>query len=264
VALLGLGLVPLGVGVGLLVDSKDVYEDNPNERLYNATGPDGAIAAGAVLTVVGGIIVAAASAAMIRVGAAGGVEEVDETRQSQVLQAGVGCSQSIVPIQTSVMIQVNGNAVANLSTDPEGRLEIDLAETVPFDDSEAAKVATLVVAGRPVGTIDLAPVRDRQRARVAEQQRDEERMWEQSDHERCRKNRGPVACEPVRRFLEAFPSGVHAEEARRLLEADAGATIATDPQSQQGCVQVCERACPNDPGCRNTCVERACSGKGAP
>jgi hypothetical protein len=56
-----------GLGVGILVDANHVYESDRNARLYNATGPTGARAVGATVTVLGALLTAATTVGVVAI-----------------------------------------------------------------------------------------------------------------------------------------------------------------------------------------------------
>ena len=126
-----LGAIPLGIGIGLLADAPNVYENDRNSRTYNSVGPTGAYVAGGVLTAIGGLFVLPATIEMLRVAAAGDVVTHVEDREGAVLDANVACADGGSPIRTSVVLRVAGEHVATPGTDSQGQLTLDVADLVP-------------------------------------------------------------------------------------------------------------------------------------
>ncbi|RLB65494.1 MAG: hypothetical protein DRI90_01890 [Deltaproteobacteria bacterium] len=226
--ILGLGAIPLATGIAMIVDAKEVYPDDRNSRQYNSVGEDGAMVGGVILTSIGGLLTLIPVVQMLRVAAAGEEEESVTTRRGETVEANVPCEEPTGPIRTSVELKVGTTTAGSFSTDADGMLEIDLPRAIPRSLANSHETITVIVAGRAVGEIDMASIRDAHLVLDGER---EENVWSRIDLERCRTAppEDTQACTPVSAFLEMFPEGRHADEARWLLEQRAGAVIATEP-----------------------------------
>lgn len=161
--LLGLAAIPLGIGVGLLVDAPNVYDDDRNSRQYNSTGQTGAYVAGGVLTGIGGLIALPPLIQLFR--AAGASEERVTTaeRRAEVQSSNVACPDGTHPMRTAVVLEVGGHRLMTPGTDADGHLEIDLAKTIPPEVAERAVTVKVIVSGKVVGELDIEPILDAQR-----------------------------------------------------------------------------------------------------
>lgn len=265
-----LAAIPLGIGVGLLVDAPHVYDDERNSPTYNATGQTGAYAAGTVLTSIGGLMALGPIVELFRVAAAGEETIRTEERRGEVKSGNVACPGESDPMRTSVVLEAGSERIATPGTDEQGHLELDLARAISPDVAERAVTVRVIVSGKIVGELDIQPIVDKQR----QLERDaEEETWLEANPERCRASSEAEACLGVRTYLLKFPDGAHAEEARQLLEAraadDEKAVIATEPvdtKTQQAidraraardraCAAECQRNCARDAACAASCEE---------
>ncbi|MBW2458680.1 MAG: hypothetical protein JRI68_29550 [Deltaproteobacteria bacterium] len=273
--LLGVGLIPLATGIALIVDAPEVYSDDRNTREYNSVGEDGAMVGGVILTSIGGLLTLIPTVQLLRVAAAGEEEESVTTRRGDTLETNVPCEEPTGPIRTTVEIRVGDKTVGTFSTDADGMLEVDLARTVPRSLADSHDTITVVVAGRAVAEIDMATIRDSQITLDSER---EDNVWRRIDVERCRSAppQDSQACAPLEAFLEMFPEGRHAEEARWVLEQRGGSVLATDPvdgatrdavdaaqravqeKMRRACELECRKSCKGVPACLTTCVNDVC------
>jgi hypothetical protein len=166
--LLGLAAIPLGVGVGLLVDAPNVYDDDRNSPQYNSTGQTGAYVAGTVLTSIGGLIALGPIVQLFRIAGAGEETVSTTERRGEVKSANVPCQGASEPIRTSVVLEVGGHRLMTPGTDAEGHLEIDLAKVIPPEIAERAVTVKVIVSGKVVGELDVQPILDEQRRRGLE------------------------------------------------------------------------------------------------
>jgi hypothetical protein len=274
---LGLATIPLTTGIVILADAHNVHPDDRHSRLYNPIGQEGAYIVGSVLTGVGGLLAGAALVQLFRVAAAGEEVDFEVEERGTTLKSNVTCSSGVGERAASVTIMAGGTTVASLTSN--GTLTVDLATVVPRPVAEREFTGTVMVQGQTVLEFDMAPVRAQLLA--LEDQRDEE-VWQQTDLKRCRT--APVddteACHSVEAYLEMFPEGAHAAEARALLSRRPGGTqggvIASDPtdeatreaarraaeatfeRARQACRQECTRSCAGKPDCLDRCVDLAC------
>jgi hypothetical protein len=170
--LLGLAAIPLGIGVGLLVDAPNVYDDDRNSPQYNATGQTGAYVAGTVLTSIGGLIALGPIVQLFRIAGTGEETTVSTTeRRGEVKSANVPCEGTSEPIRTSVVLEVGGHRLMTPGTDADGHLEIDLAKAIPPEIAERAVTVKVIVSGKVVGELDVQPILDEQRRRGVHSER---------------------------------------------------------------------------------------------
>lgn len=275
----GLATLPLTTGIVMLADAPNVYEDDRNTGQYNPVGPTGAYAGGTVLTAIGGIMALVPIIELMRVAAAGEERETTTTRQGSVVSSDVQCEASSRPVRTSVVLRVGARNLATRGTDQNGHLELDLAKAIPYDVAKKAVMVQVIVAGKVVGELDIEPILDAQEEMRREQ---EAQAWQQVDKERCATAppTDGVACAGVRTFLNRFPEGMYAEEARALLQArerQQDKVIASDPDGGDTQTPPEPSGVPNPDGefdaarqeakklekkaCRAACT-KTCTGKG--
>ena len=273
--LLGISTIPLTTGIVMLVDAKNVYEDDRHSRLYNPVGPEGAIIGGAVLTGVGGLLAGAVLVQLFRVAAAGEDVDTNVEERGQTVKSNIGCSGEPKQKGAPVTIVAGGNTVASLTS--YGTLDVDLATVIPRPVAEREFTGTVMVQGQPVLEFDMKPIRTAQL--LHEEERDDS-VWQQADEKRCRT--APIddteACRSVEAYLEMFPEGAHAAEARALLSRRPGSqgVIASDPmddatrdaarraaeatfnKARDACRQECAQSCAGKNDCINRCIDVAC------
>jgi hypothetical protein len=264
---LGLSTVPLVSGIILLADAPAVYDDDRNSRLYNPVGKTGAYVGGTILTSVGGILALVPTIELLRIAAASEEREEILSRTGARLAGGVPCEGPPVPVRASVVLRLAGADVHTVGTDDAGMLEIDLVSAIPPELAQRATTVQVLVADQMVGELEVSPILDAQRE--AERAREAE-AWKRADPARC--DQAPpedrFACRGVSLFLQQFPDGFHAEEARELLRrrgVSPPPTIATDDEQeasehvldeareqlererQTACARACEDACEHEP-----------------
>lgn len=282
--LLGMGATVASFGVLLLVDSQSVHPDDRNARLYNATGPGGAIAGGVVLSAVGGIIMAVPLVDAFRtIGS-----ETDESvvrEKGAVLVENTPC-QGITPASNLPVTGRLPNRMLSLgATDHRGALTVDLVRVVPpdiFQQPRSPDSVEIWVDQTRVGLVDLGPVAA---AQQAESRAREEDAWQGLNVEKCRRDQDAVACAAIQSFLRMYPNGAHAGDAQRILDelagrpraapqvavspedaarAAAAAAAATAAREAAGkaakdtCQKKCASGCKKDAACTKICVEEAC------
>lgn len=146
--------------------------------------------------------------------AAGTAErETREELPGEVLESEVACPDK--PMAATLVEGRFGTREVELGiTDGNGHLVVDL---VPFaiDEAEARQAPrmSLYVGDVAVGTIDLLPLADSRRHAA------DTEAWESARVQSCRVLAHSADCEGVRDYLEAYPTGEHAEGARKLLFA---------------------------------------------
>ena len=227
---LGLATVPLVSGIIMLADAPNVHDGDRNSRLYNPVGQTGAYVGGTILTTVGGLLALVPVIELLRIAAADEERQELLSRTGATLAGGVPCEGTPAPVRAPVVLRVAGADVHTQGTDDAGLIEIDLARTIPHELAQRATTVQVLVAGRMVGELNIAPILDLQR----EQERAAEaEAWRRAEPERCRQApEDRQACLGVELFLEQFPDGLYADEARELLQRrlpGSSPTIAIDP-----------------------------------
>lgn len=143
--------------------------------------------------------------------ARGDREREQVTEDGEVLEREVACP---APVPWTAAPVTLGARVALGQTGADGRAELDLAPRVPPAAIEGAPLRVdLRVGGRPVGQVDLAPVRHAH----------QEDAWRFAGAMRCAAPEEPDDCDGVAEYLRRYPEGPHADEARRTLERARGA-----------------------------------------
>jgi len=276
VIVLAVSTLPLAGGVALLVDSPNVYAADRNSRFYNPAGEVAPIVGGVILTSVGGLLAMAATVQLVRIATAGEQRDSIVERRGRRLRGNVRCDGEPQPRSVPVVLGAGGRTVAELRTAADGRLKIDLLQVVPPAVAQRNPSVTVLVAGQHIAELDMAPIRQAQLERLDARQ---EGVWESIDVDRCRRDGSTDAraCRAVSAYLEAFPDGAHADEARRLVERPPAAVMATDAPAddavtdvvrrakragqraaRRDCLAACRRECAGKRGCEGPCRVRAC------
>ena len=238
-----LSLAPMIAGVALLADSPQVYESDPNSRLYNPTGHKTAVNAGAALLAVGAVVNIWPTVELIR----SAIPETDtstSTRTGQILQRDVECSADVNAAGRYVTLRWSGGTYSLGSTDGAGRLSSDLKQVLPLSvfQSPTPPVSMGVwLDSQYLGDVGVASVGI---ALLAEREEQDDLAWRAAEAGACAANRNEQACAGVRRYVGSFPQGRHAAEANALLASlqpavvpqpppPGGPVIATDPASER-------------------------------
>lgn len=211
-----LSFIPMGAGIALLADAPNVYDDDPNQRLYNETGQGGVIAAGTVLLAVGVLANIWPTVELIRLG----VPETDEsttTRQGQVLQRGVACRATDTAVGHTVRLRWAGGEVALGMTDDAGKLVADLRQSLTLAHFQSGSPPVSVgvwLDSQLLGDVGVVGVG---KALLAERAQQDDLAWEAADGPPCASSPNEQSCAGVRRYLAAFPNGRHVGDANALL-----------------------------------------------
>lgn len=231
VVLLTVGAIPAAIGVGMVVDSKNVYEHDRQSRTYNAAGPGAALGGGIALLTLGAAMMAVPVVDLFRtIGSE--TEENEVTEPGLPIQRDVPCRSATPMAYQSVTVMDAGLSFGLGSTDATGALHVDLATAIPASVGGSQRVPPtmrLFISGRLVGKVDMASVIEARRV-MANQGEDE--AWQSIDSGACRSRRDPAACQQVKSFLMRFPDGARAREALRILDpsASGGIQIAASPE----------------------------------
>lgn len=290
--LLTLGAIPAGFGIGMIVDSKNVYEHDRNSRLYNAAGPTAAIGGGIALLAVGAALMAVPVVDGFRsIGSEEDEQEVSEN--GAPIQRDVPCNELKPAAYQTVLLTAPGTSFSVGSTDASGNLNVDLSNAIPAPESIGRALPdrmSLQIAGHPIGVVSLATPLAVRRAR---QNQGEDALWQSIDISACRTRQDPTACQQIKSYLMRFPDGAHARDALRILDPSqaGGAQIAASPEdiakqeaaqkaaaealekakkaaqealeaqqkaAQEACRKKCESSCKKDAACSKSCVEEVC------
>jgi hypothetical protein len=243
---------------------------------------------GIPLAALGVTLAVAALSGVVR--ASGGQEQVEYTSVDEgVVDARVPCRGPAHPaVYEPVAGKVAGEGTAAVPlgrTDERGRLQLDLG-MVPPDVVKAApepKTMTLLVHGAEAGEVSLSGAAHaiEERALFAEEQ-----AWSSADVARCVAATA-LGCLALEKYLEAYPDGHHAAEARDALargkvalrrreQADAAAAAVQAREDAKqlaamstamaaarravaaACRQTCRTSCGGRQECANGCVQRTC------
>jgi hypothetical protein len=164
---LGLSTIPLTLGIVMLVDAPNVYQDDQNARQYNPVGPDGAYVGGVVLTSIGGLLALVPMIELARIASGGDERESIETRRGATMETGVPCEAPARPVNARVVLRVGGYDVTTVGTDHDGLMDIDLAAAIPPEIARKAVVVQVIVDDQLIGELDIGPVVDAHARRPA-------------------------------------------------------------------------------------------------
>lgn len=201
----GLGVAAMGAGIGVYVDASNVHSRDDTSRQYNPVGPDNARLLGGALVVTGAAL---ASVAVVDVVRTSGEEEDTSVVElpGETIDRGVPCKgRPLVGVEVALALS-DGKPVVVGRTDETGKLTVKLDEALQGTALSGAK-ARVLVGGRRAGDVSLAPLR------LAL----EEAAWKGVYKEGCANPQSLDACKPVEDFLQRYPGGKHAQEARVLL-----------------------------------------------
>jgi hypothetical protein len=212
----GFAAVPIGAGIGLLADSPNVYDSDPNQRLYNSTGHDSVVTTGAVLVALGAAAAIWPTIELIR----SGVPETSTsttTRQGNVLQRNVPCRADQTASGHAISLRYAGGSTSIGSTDASGKLVVDLKQVLPITLFQAPVppvsmgvwIDSQFVTDIGVASLGLAL--------IAEREQQDDLAWRVAEADACAGALNETVCAGVRRYLSTFPQGRHAAEANALV-----------------------------------------------
>lgn len=205
--LAGLGGVAVVGGGVLVVDSVFVHPEDKHSRQYNPYGPGIERGVGLGVGVVG--LLALGTAAIDGIRASGSVTTTEmASRKGRLLGVPVACENAGAP-ELVVLIQAAGLMVSAGTTTGDGTLEVDLLTAFPKASALPKQTtARVLVDGVDAGEVSL----------VALHQTHDERSWRLANVPLCRAPKTSRSCDDLRAYLNVFPSGKYASQARQVLE----------------------------------------------
>ncbi len=285
------GAAPLGTGTGLLADAPNVYDSDPNLRLYNSTGQDAVIATGVILVSVG---LAASLPPLINGLRAVGTSAETRTmeRQGATLKENVPCRGAEGQRRYNVSVRLGPDAYALGQAAPNDPFTVDLQGAVLprlRAMSPPPRGIALWIDDKFQKEFPIDPLLSLIQSDIG---REDDAVWLAAESTTCAQNKN--VCAGVQNYLVRFPNGRHAEEARRLLGQTA-LTVASSPtldaaklagvtardntiekltgdaqkafdkaaadaetQGIAACKRECNRVCAADNACKTQCALQVC------
>ena len=202
-----LGVASAATGVGLIVDSQNMYDSDRNSRTYNEYDRSGQRGAGIGLSFLGGVLLTAAVVDIVR--ANGTTESTKEYTSKAVTDSPGQCSGIAQYANATVGVKL-GNGVAVVgATNKRGVLDVDLDTALhPATVPDPKRAIAVLVNGTEVGKIDSRPLFKKR----------EERAWRALDPATCLEPSTVHDCEPFEEFIVQFGNGAHATQAREVIE----------------------------------------------
>lgn len=261
--LLGFGLIPAGIGAGILADSSKVYADDRNARLYNQSGPTGAIAGGIALVVWG---VAMMAVPLVDITRSVGSEETETEAEEagEVIQSSVPCPSAPSPkAGLAVIGKTQFDSFGLGATNAQGVLRVDLARVVPariFEVEPQLKTIDVFANEKRLGVANVSDL-PRYLPQLVPNDLDEQ-LWGISNSNSCELKED---CGGVLNYLNRLPNGRHAGQARALLEAQkkgpplqVASPVEMTSEEKAKCNKECQKACKGDKACVLKCSLEKC------
>lgn len=222
------GGVPLTSGTVMLADAPNVYDSDPNGRLYNSTGQDTTIGVGVVLVAVG---LAATLPPMVNALRAVGTSSTESTitRIGVIKQENAPCRGDETGQSYSVIVKLGAQQMSVGAVRPRDELNVDLRQALGptlLRMSPPPTRMAIWVNDKFQAELPVDEVLDGARAL---QSQSDEAAWAAANVEACRSS--TTACSGVQSYLASFPNGLHAEDARKLLGPRPGLKVAGDGKS---------------------------------
>jgi hypothetical protein len=196
----------LVAGGVFFIDSGNVAAQDRASMDYNPVGPALPRTVGIGLLAVGAALASIATVDIVRANT-----RVADTKTVTVdgkIDRGVACPESPFP-SAAITARYQGRSFDLGTTDPRGRLELDLDAALPQDAG--------LVRGEPFLFLDVEGVELARIEVLAVVAHREERTWTTLPRAACRDPQKASDCDPVKAFLSAYGEGPHAGEARELL-----------------------------------------------
>lgn len=226
-----LGAGPMAAGTALVADAPNVHDSDMNGRLYNEVGQEAAIGVGTALL---GLGLACALPPLVNgLRSVGSSEErTTATRVGPTLRERVMCPGALPLPPYAVTARFSNGQTVGISNAAAGvELSVDLRTQLGptlLGMSPPPPSVAIWINGKfqtEIATADIL-----QGAKVARDASDDQ-TWLQAEPEACRVVSS--SCAKVQAYLSAFPNGLHAAEARKLL-APRSNVVATDPTDLGG------------------------------
>jgi hypothetical protein len=231
-SLAGAGVLSLGSGAWALVDASKVYPSDKTSQNYNPIGPTAATGIGVALIVAGVALLAIPGVDVIRTSGTE-VTTAQVTKNSEPLQRGVSCKGMPAAEAPVAVVFSDADRVAIGKTDDKGELRVDLDRALA-ERRPLPRFLDVLVGDTEIGNVNTSPI-SRQR---------EEQEWQQLPLAACSSPTTSSSCAPISAFLQIYPDGAHATEARATLDkakpaleklAEAEAYKALDSDAVRGC-----------------------------
>ncbi|NUP10840.1 MAG: hypothetical protein HOW73_32755 [Polyangiaceae bacterium] len=289
------GSLPAMGGTAMLADAPNVHDSNLNGRLYNETGQDVVIGVGVALVALG---LAGVLPPMVNGLRAVGTDETTttQTRNGALIQEQAPCAGIVTMPTYSVIARFSsGHTVPLGAAMPNDELHIDLRNalgpTILGMNPQPAKVAIWI---NEKFQAEIATDSILEAAR-SERDAQDDTTWIQAEAPACAKS--AAACAKVQAYLQQFPNGHHAEEARKLLKPRTNVVAGDDKatrlsgavdaamkaqeetarkldedarkaleqsqtkiqkEAKKACEKECAKSCQNDATCRDACIVQVC------
>ncbi|HQP34914.1 MAG TPA: hypothetical protein PLI95_07040 [Polyangiaceae bacterium] len=208
--LAGGGLTLLTAGTVTLVDAQNVYPHDGSSRTYNPVGPSGATAIGVALVAAGAVLTAIPAADAIRASGSETSESIEGEKSVRVVSQGVPCKGKKVSSLAVVGRVPSGDDLDLGAVDVPGGLTLDL-ESVVLEAwllRNRGDELELVVNAQKIGSVKLSELRGFY----------ETKRWDAAGAGACAEPSLVNACDGVKGYLDDYPKGARAREARELLD----------------------------------------------
>ncbi len=199
----GAGLV--GLGVGTLIDARNVAPTSDSGQTYNPVGQQGATGLGIMSIVGGGLLAGIAIVDVVR------ANKVDVSAEKlvdpdRILQPKVACTGKVLP-NAPVAGEVRSTFVQLGTLDESGKAVIDLDQFLGAETIARGETMGVRVLGSKIGTASLKPLFELR----------EERAWKRLEVSACKEPTSPQSCQPIRDYLLPYGDGPHGDEGRAIL-----------------------------------------------
>lgn len=250
--LAGSGVAFLGLGVGVLVDVRNVFSTDKSSRTYNVFGPAGATAIGIGALAIGVGLLATSIVDVVRANKVV-VEEQEITSNGKTVREGIRCTNS--PARGAPVTGKVGDKRFDLGeTNGDGKLTVDIDAAIDptWTVPPPPQNMTVLVREADVGTVDL-------RALFTVR---EGRAWERVTKQlpNCASPARSTDCDAVKDFLARYGSGQHAAEARTVLDGSSAELHRLAEDEMWNARKDDVMACANKKSDSPSEIDSACSG----
>lgn len=208
--LAGGGLTLLTAGTATLVDAPNVYPHDADSRTYNAVGKSGATAIGAGLLAAGVALTAVPAADAIRSIGSERSESIEAESSFRVISRSVPCKGKKVSNLAVVGRVPSGDNLDLGAIDVPGTLSLEL-ESVVLEAwllRNRGDELELIINAQKAGSVSLQAFREAY----------DKKRWDAAEARACAEPEAVNACDGVKAYVDDYPKGERASEARKLLE----------------------------------------------